>query len=75
MWSVGSGVLVWIVLCAAAVILAARRFRRELVPALRSFDLLHREVTLAIERADRDTGRAQASRRVLLRHGSGPGSR
>ncbi len=75
MWSVGGAVLVWIALCAAAVALAARRFGRELGPALRSFDLLHREVTVAVERAARDTGRAQASRRVLLRHGSGPASR
>jgi hypothetical protein len=75
MWSVGGAVLVWIVLCAAAVALAVRRFRRELGTALRSFELLHGEVTLAVERTDRDAGRAHASRRVLLRHGTGPAGR
>jgi len=75
MWSIGGAVLVWIALCAGAVALAARRARAELEPARRSFDLLHRDVALAVVRSSRDTGRAEAGRRLLLRHGSAPASR
>ena len=70
MWSIGGAVLIGIVLCAGAIVLAARRLRAELEPARRSFDLLHRELGLALQLASRDTGRAEAGRRVLLRHGN-----
>lgn len=75
MWSIGGAVLVWIVLCAGAVALALRRLRVELEPARRAFDLLHRDVALAVERISRDAGRAGAGRRLLLRHGNTPSSR
>ena len=75
MWSIGGAVLIGIVLCAGAIVLAARRLRGELEPARRSFDLLHRELGPAVQLASRDTGRAEAGRRLLLRHGSTPTSR
>jgi hypothetical protein len=74
MWSVGAAVLIWVAVCAGAVILAARRLRRQLEPTRRSFELLHREVVLAGTLVSRDTGRATASRRFLLRHGNAPAS-
>jgi hypothetical protein len=46
-----------------------QRARRELGPALQSFDALRRDVRDATDRAARDSGRARASRQVLLRHG------
>jgi hypothetical protein len=75
MWSVGGAVLIWVAVCAGAVILAARRLRTQLEPTRRSFELLHRDVVLAGKLASRDTGRAAASRRFLLRHGSAPAPR
>jgi hypothetical protein len=75
MWSVGGAVLIWVAICAGVVVLALRRLRREIEPALRSFELLHDDVATALTAAGRDAGRAGASRRVLLRHGSAPTSR
>jgi hypothetical protein len=70
MWSMAAAVLLWVAVCAGAVILALQRFRRELEPARRSFDLLNRDIVVAVRHTSRDTGRAEASRRLLLRHGS-----
>lgn len=60
----------WTAMCAGVVLLAMRRARAGLEPARVSFERLHADVTGAIDRAERDAGRARASRQVLLRHGS-----
>jgi hypothetical protein len=70
MWSIGGAALTAVLLCAAAVIMAMRRARREIGVALESFDALRHEVADAIDGATRDAGRAQATRQVLLRHGN-----
>jgi hypothetical protein len=75
MWSVGGALLAAIAVCAGAVILAVRRLRTELEPTRRSFELLHRDLALAVQLSSRETGRAEASRRLLSRHGSAPGPR
>jgi len=72
MWSVGGAVLLVIVTCVAAITTAIRRFVAQVEPARRSCDLLHTEVTGAVRLVSRDTGRATAGRRLLLRRGSAP---
>lgn len=67
--------LLEVVLCATAITLAARRVRADLEPVRRSCDLLHRDVTQAVERVSRDSGRAAAGRQLLLRRGRAPTSR
>jgi hypothetical protein len=42
---------------------------RELEPTRRSFELLHHDVVDAVRLVSRDTGRAQASSRLLGRNG------
>jgi hypothetical protein len=75
MWSVGAAVLAGVAVCAGAVILAVRRLRTELEPTRRSFELLHRDVALAVRLSARESGRAEASKRLLQRHGSAPAPR
>jgi hypothetical protein len=75
MWSIEGAVLIWIACCAGVIVQALRGLRKEIEPTRRSFDLLHREVTLAVELTTRNTGRAAASRRLLVRHGNAPASR
>ena len=72
MWSIGGALLVWAAICAGGVLLAMRKVRAQLEPARTSFTRLHDDVTAAVDRAARDTGRAAASRQVLLRHGRSP---
>jgi hypothetical protein len=72
MWSIGGAVLLEVVVCAGAIVLAARRVRGELEPTRRSCESLHVEVTRAVRLVARDTGRAEASRRLLLRRGKAP---
>jgi hypothetical protein len=67
MWSIGGAVLLEIVVCVAAIALAARRLLAELEPTRRSCDRLHSEVATAVALVSRDTGRATAGRRLLLR--------
>jgi hypothetical protein len=55
------------VLCALAICWAQRRAVSELEPARRSFEQLHTAVEQAVVTVSRDTGRAQAGRRLLLR--------
>jgi hypothetical protein len=69
MWSIGGAALAATLSSAGVVTLAMRRARRELGPALRSFESLRDGVTQAIDGATRDAGRARAGTRVLLRHG------
>jgi hypothetical protein len=73
--SSGGAVLVEVMVCLAMISLAARRLHRELESTMRSFELLHRDVVDAVRLAARDTGRAQAGRRLLGRTGDGPASR
>jgi hypothetical protein len=70
MFSIGGAVLLWIAICVSAVAFAMRRARAQLGPTLQSFDALHHDVGDAVERIGRDSGRARAGQRVLLRHGS-----
>jgi hypothetical protein len=69
MWSIGGAALAAVLLSAGAVATAMRRARRELGPTLASFDALRHDLTAAIDGAERDAGRARASRQVLVRHG------
>jgi hypothetical protein len=69
MLSIGAAVLVEIAMCALAVFWAQRRAVSELEPARRSFELLHTSVEQAVVAVSRDTGRAEAGRRLLLRRG------
>jgi hypothetical protein len=69
MWSIGGAALAATLLGAGAVALAMRRARRELGPALHSFEALRDGVADAIDGATRDAGRARAGTQVLLRHG------
>jgi hypothetical protein len=70
MWSVGGAVLLEVMLCIAAIALAARRLRGEFEPARRSFELVQREIAAAARTVSQDAGRAEASRRLLRRSGS-----
>ena len=70
MWSVGGAVLVEIVVCVTVIALAARRLLAELEPTRRSCERLHAEVVTAVALVSRDTGRATAGRRLLLRRES-----
>ena len=69
MWSVGAGVLIEVVLCAALIFRARRRVVAEFSPLLRSCELLSGSLERAIDTAARDTGRAEAGRRLLTRRG------
>lgn len=75
MWSVGGAVLLEVVLCIAAVAVAARRLHGEIEPARHSFELLHREMAGAARTVSRDGGRAEAGRRLLGRSGPPRASR
>jgi hypothetical protein len=67
MWSVGAAVLVEILVCVAVIAFAARRLLAELDPTRRSCERLHAEVDTAVALVSRDSGRAAAGRRLLLR--------
>jgi hypothetical protein len=69
MWSIGGAALAAVLLSAGAVTLAMRRAGREMEDALDSFAALRHDLQGAVEHAGRDSGRARASRQVLLRHG------
>ena len=73
--SSGGAVLVEVMVCLAMISLTARRLHRELEPTRRSFELLHHDVVEAVRVVSRDTGRAQASSRLLGRTGNPPASR
>jgi thiosulfate reductase cytochrome b subunit len=73
--SSGGAVLVVIMVCLTMISLTARRLHRELEPTVRSFERLHRDVTDAVRLVSRDTGRAQAGRRLLARNGNPPAPR
>jgi hypothetical protein len=67
MWSIGGAVLGEILVCLAVIAFAARRLLAELEPTRRSCERLHTEVVTAVAHVSRDTGRAAAGRRLLLR--------
>ncbi len=75
MWSIGTAVLLLIVVCVTAIAWAARRLVTEIEPTRSSCDRLHHEVTDAVSRVSRDTGRAAAGRRLLARRGGAAASR
>jgi hypothetical protein len=70
MWSVGTAVLLEILVCAALIARATRRLLAEIEPTRRSCDRLHHEVATAVALVSRDTGRATAGRHLLLRRGN-----
>ena len=67
MWSIGAAVLLEILVCGAVIARATRRLLAEIEPTRRSCDRLHHEVAAAVALVSRDTGRATAGRRLLLR--------
>jgi hypothetical protein len=73
--SSGGAVLVVVMVCLTMISLTARRLHRELELTMRSFERLHRDVADAVRLVSRDTGRAQAGRRLLARTGNPPAPR
>lgn len=73
--SSGGAVLAEVMVCLTVIALAVRSLQREIEPARRSFELLHHDVAGATDLVSRDTGRAQAGRRLLTRSGNARASR
>jgi hypothetical protein len=69
MWSLGTAVLLLIVVCVSVIGFALRRLVAEIEPTRRSCDRLHAEVSEAVALVARDAGRAAAGRQVLARRG------
>ena len=73
MWSIEAALLIWVACCVGVIAWALHRLRGELEPTRSAFEL--HDVTRAVALVGRETGRAAASRRLLVRHGNAPVSR